>query len=175
MWHDVLIDSPRELLVFLRADCSRRAVRANRKRDVWMQTHSYVTHTRMSHVTHMYTTNMIYICVYHTCDAHMYMYITHMKYVCVRPTQSIMYVMCVPHVCPSCVSLTGNQISEKHFTYRPAQIFTIMFRRFLFSRIWSSTQDHAVLIIRLNLVGFFISTWPRWSRGHALYHSCTSF
>jgi len=47
--------------------------------------------------------------------------------------------------------------------------------RFLFSRIWSSTQDHAVLVLLLNLVGFFISTWPRWSGGNILYHSCTRF
>jgi len=50
-----------------------------------------------------------------------------------------------------------------------------MFRRFLFSRISSSAQDHAVLVLLLNLVGFFISTWPRWSDGNVLYHSCTSF
>jgi len=50
-----------------------------------------------------------------------------------------------------------------------------MFRRFLFSRIWSSAQDHAVLALFLNLVGFFISTWPRWSDGNVLYHSCTTF
>jgi len=36
-----------------------------------------------------------------------------------------------------------------------------MFRRFLFSRIWSSTQDHAVLVLLLSLVGFFISTWQK--------------
>ena len=46
---------------------------------------------------------------------------------------------------------------------------------FLFSRIWSSAQDHAVLVSILNLVGFFISIWPRWSVGNVLYHSCTSF
>jgi len=50
-----------------------------------------------------------------------------------------------------------------------------MFRRFLFFRIWSSAQDHSVLVLLLNLVGFFISAWPRWSRGNVLYHSCTSF
>jgi len=50
-----------------------------------------------------------------------------------------------------------------------------MFRRFLFSRIWSSAQDHAVLVLLLNLVVFSISTWPRWSGGNDLYHSCTSF
>jgi len=50
-----------------------------------------------------------------------------------------------------------------------------MFRRFLFSKIWSSAQDHAVLVLLLNLVGWFISTRPRWSGGNVLYHSCTSF
>jgi len=48
-----------------------------------------------------------------------------------------------------------------------------MFKRFLFSGIWSSAQDHAVLVLFLNLVGFFIST--AWSDGNVLYHSCTSF
>jgi len=50
-----------------------------------------------------------------------------------------------------------------------------MFRRFLFSRIWSSAQDHALLDLLLNLVVFFISTRPRWSDGNDLNHSCTSF
>ena len=50
-----------------------------------------------------------------------------------------------------------------------------MFRRFLFSRIWSSARDHALLFLLLNLVGFFVSTRPRWSCGNDLYHSCTSF
>jgi len=77
----------------------------------------------------------------------------------------------INHVC----SLTGKQISKKYFTYRSVQILKIMFWRFLFSRIWSSSQDHAVLVLLLNLVGFFISTWPRWSGGNVLYHSCTSF
>jgi len=50
-----------------------------------------------------------------------------------------------------------------------------MLRRILFSRIWSSAQDHAVLVLLLNLVVFFIFTWPRWSGGNDLYHRCTSF
>jgi len=48
-----------------------------------------------------------------------------------------------------------------------------MFWRFLFSRIWSSAQDHAVLVLLPNVVVFFICAWPRWS--HVLYHSRTSF
>jgi len=40
----------------------------------------------------------------------------------VHPTQSVMYV-------------PGKYISRKHFTYSPIQIFKIMIRRFLFSRI----------------------------------------
>ena len=50
-----------------------------------------------------------------------------------------------------------------------------MFRRCLFSGIWSSAQDHAVLVLLLNLVGFVISTRPRWSGRNVLYHSCSSF
>jgi len=44
----------------------------------------------------------------------------------------------------------------------------------LFVRIWSSAQHHAVLVLLLNLVRFFISTWPSWSVENVLYHSCTS-
>jgi len=44
----------------------------------------------------------------------------------------------------------------------------------LFSRIWSSAQDHAVLVLLLNLIGFFISTRSIWSGGDVLYHTCTS-
>ena len=39
-----------------------------------------------------------------------------------------------------------------YFTYCPVQIYKIMFRRFLFSRIWSSAQDYAVLRLLLNPV-----------------------
>ena len=77
----------------------------------------------------------------------------------------------ISHVC----SLTGKNISRKYFTYRPVQISKIMFRRFIFSRIWSCAQDHALLVLLLNLVGFFISNRPRWSGGNDLYLSCTSF
>ena len=50
-----------------------------------------------------------------------------------------------------------------------------MFRRFYFSRIWSSAQDHAVLVLLLNLVGVFISTWQNLSGANDLYWRCTSF
>ena len=50
-----------------------------------------------------------------------------------------------------------------------------MFRRFLFSRIWSSAQDHALLVLLLNLVGVFIPTWQNASGGNDLYWQCTSF
>ena len=77
----------------------------------------------------------------------------------------------ISHVC----SLTGEQICRKYFTSRSVQIFKIVFRRFWFSRIWSSTQDHALLVKLLNLVGFFISTWQNLSGGNDLYWRCTSF
>jgi len=60
----------------------------------------------------------------------------------------------INHVC----SLTGKQIPQKCFTYRSVQIFKIIFRRFLFSRIWSSAQDHAVLALLLNLLVFSFPT-----------------
>ena len=75
----------------------------------------------------------------------------------------------ISHVC----SLTGKYISKKHFTYHPVQLFKIIFRKFLFSRIWSSTQDRALLVLFLNLVGFFISRRPDWSLRNDSYHSCT--
>ena len=57
-------------------------------------------------------------------------------------------------------SLPGKYISKKYFTYRSTQIFKIMFRGFFFknpTKIWSSAQDHALLHLLLNTVGFFIS------------------
>jgi len=38
-----------------------------------------------------------------------------------------------------------------------------VFRRIKYSRIWSSTQDYAVLVLLLNIVETFISAWPEWS------------
>jgi len=128
--------------------------------DILLVTPTHVTalstasHMFMSHVSHVNTTGIIYwkrhfdACNSYTC-----------------PPDPI------SHVC----SLPGKYISRKYFTYRPVQIFKIMFRRFVFSRIWSSAQDHALLVLLLNLVGFFISTRPRWSGENNLYHSCTSF
>jgi len=82
-----------------------------------------------------------------------------------RPNQSYMFssIMYAPLKGP-CTEPINHVCSLK-----------IMFRRFLFSRIWSSAQDHAVLVLLLNIVGFFISTRPRCSGGNVLYHSCTSF
>jgi len=51
----------------------------------------------------------------------------------------------------------------------------VMFRRFLFSRIWSSAQDYAVMGLLLNPVVFWISTWQNLSGGNDLYWRCTSF
>ena len=62
-----------------------------------------------------------------------------------------------------------------YFTYCPVQIYKIMFRRFLFSRIWPSAQDYAVLGLLLSPVGFWISTWQNLSGGNDLYWRCTSF
>ena len=61
-----------------------------------------------------------------------------------------------------------------------ARLFTNNFGRAWVSNLtkqqnWSSAQHHAVIVLLLNLVGFFISTRPRWSTGNVLYHSCTSF
>jgi len=47
-------------------------------------------------------------------------------------------------------------ICQNYFTYRAVQIFKIILRKFLFYRIWSSAQDHAFLVLFLNLVGVFI-------------------
>ena len=52
-------------------------------------------------------------------------------------------------------------------------MFKILLRGFYSPE--SSAQDHAVLVLLLDLVGFFISTSPSWSSGNVLYHSCTSF
>jgi len=42
------------------------------------------------------------------------------------------------------------------------------------SRIWSSTQDHAVLDLLLNMVDLFISAWSIWSGRIFLYQLGTS-
>jgi len=101
-------------------------------------------------------------------------WLTHMCERCVCESwDSLLYMLPDPirHVC----SLTGKYISRKHYTYRSVHIFKIMFRRFLFSRIWSSAQDHALLVLLLNLVVVFISSRPRWTGGNYLYHSSTRF
>jgi len=115
-----------------------------------------------------------YVCKYVIWILILYMWICNMRhwYVHVNSYMNTDYPPDpINHVC----SLTGKKISNFFLTYCSIQIFKIMFRRFLLSRIWSSAQDHAVLVLLLNLVGFFISTWPRWSGGNILYHSCTSF
>ena len=77
----------------------------------------------------------------------------------------------INHVC----FLTGKQISKMYFTNCPVQIYKIIFRRFLFSRIWSSAQDYALLDLLLNPVVFWISTWQNLSGENDLYWRCTSF
>ena len=47
--------------------------------------------------------------------------------------------------------------------------------RDLFSRIWSSAQDHAILVVLLNLVGCFISVRPKRAGGNVLHLWGTSF
>jgi len=37
-----------------------------------------------------------------------------------------------------------------------------------------TAQDHAILVLLLNLVGVFVFSRPSWSVGNVLYHSCTS-
>ena len=51
----------------------------------------------------------------------------------------------------------------------------IVFRIFLFSRIWSSAQDHAQLVILLNLVGFLFKSDRICQNWNDLYWRCTSF
>jgi len=58
------------------------------------------------------------------------------------------------------------------FTYRSVQIFKIIFRRFLFFRIWSSAQDYALMDLVLNPVVIWISTWQNVSVWNDLYQSC---
>jgi len=42
------------------------------------------------------------------------------------------------------------------------------------SKIWSSAQDYAVLVVLLNMVESFISAWPKRSGGNDLYQLGTS-
>jgi len=82
---------------------------------------------------------------------------------CVRPTQSIFDV-----------PLQVNR-SQKSVLLIVQHKYSKSCSRDCFSRIWSSAQDHAVLVLLINLVGFFISTRSIWSGGNDFYHSCTSF
>jgi len=61
-----------------------------------------------------------------------------------------------------------------YFTLCLVQIYKIIFRGFLFSRIWSSAQDYAVLGLLLNPVMFLISIWQNLSNRNNLYWRCTS-
>ena len=82
-------------------------------------THTYVQHTHtchphMCHATHLnvsfhmyvYIYGILHLCLSHVCHSH--------------PPDPI------HHVC----SLAGKYIPENYFTYRPLQIFKILFRRF---------------------------------------------
>jgi len=69
---------------------------------------------------------------------------------CLRPTQSVIYV--------------PLQVSR----FAESALLIVQFRIFLFSRIWSSAQDHAILVLLLNLVGFVISIWQNLSCGNDL-------
>ena len=61
-------------------------------------------------------------------------------------------------------------MSQKYFTYPSVQIFKILFRGFILknpTKIRFSAQDHAVLLLLPNAVGFFISArqksaWWKW-------------
>ena len=61
-----------------------------------------------------------------------------------RPTQSIMYIPLQVHRFQKIILLIAWYKNLK-----------IMFWRFLFPRLWSSAQDHAVLVWLLNLIRFF--------------------
>ena len=65
---------------------------------------------------------------------------------------------------------------KKYLTYRSVQIFKMLFQvpRILCSRIWSSAQDCAVLVLFLNIVEWLISTRSIWSGGNVLYQTYTS-
>ena len=95
---------------------------------------TYVHMYKYMHV-HIYACMHVYIYTY------IYMYI----YVYTYPPDPI------SHVC----SLTGKYISRKHFTYRPVQIFEIMFRRFLFSE---SDPPHKIM-----RYWFYYSSWLGFS------------
>jgi len=104
-----------------------------------------------------------YTCIY----VYLYIYI----YVCIYAYIQYMYIP--PDPINDLCSLTGKSISEKCFTYRSVQIFQILFGRF-YSSESDPPQGHVVLVLLLNLVGFFISTRPKWSGGNVVYHWGTS-
>jgi len=52
---------------------------------------------------------------------------------------------------------------------------TNLVRATRYSRIWSSTQDYAVLFLLLNMLGLFISVRLKWSGGNNLYQLGTGW
>jgi len=67
----------------------------------------------------------------------------------IRPTQSILYVPLQVNRFQKIILLI---VQYKYFKSCSREIF---------SRIWSSAQDHAVLVLFLNIVGFVISAWQK--------------
>jgi len=78
------------------------------------------------------------------------------------PTQSIICVSSLVCVFHKTILLI---IQSKYLNLVP---------RILSSRIWSSSQDYAVLVLFLNMVESLISTWPKWSGWNIVYQACTS-
>jgi len=70
-------------------------------------------------------------------------------------------------------NLISEGIQEIYFTYRPVQIFKILFPEILLSE--SSAQDYVVRCLLLNPVVFLISNWQNLSGGNDFYWRCTSF
>ena len=92
-----------------------------------LYTHVYSSFVYINIHIHVHPKH-IYICIALNLCIHMY---TPLVYVCLNWISVYMYIHVSPpdpisHVC----SLTGTYISRRHFTYRPAQILKIMFRRF---------------------------------------------
>ena len=73
-----------------------------------------------------------------------------------RPTHSIMYVH---FLVARFQEITLLILQHKHSN---------LLRRIRCSKIWSSAQDHALLVLLLNMIEPFISAWPRCSGGNDL-------
>jgi len=90
-----------------------------------------------------------------------------MRFLPLRPTQSIMYIPFHVNICHKSILLILQYNDLKSY-----------YENFIFknpTKISFSAQDHAVLLLLINIVGFFISARQKSSFCKFVTHSCTEW